>query len=156
MPGASRRVDAAMITWDLWRALHRPPRTHRLFQSILAGKSAPRQRAASTNVVLSGVLLLTLVAFLSREFSSVVSFVILILIPISAAQFILTGLICGLRWASLSVRAIDRLHRSGFYELLCTTPTGPLNIHWVGQASIHIAQDEELVFAAQDQLVAVL
>jgi hypothetical protein len=124
-----------MMTWTLWRALQRPPRANRVFQMTLA---EPRQtrRMLSNHALIAGVLLLTLIAVLSREFSSFLSLLILVIIPLTTLNFLLTGPIYGLRWAVQSAAAIARLRRSGLYELLCVAPPGPLNTNWLVCASV--------------------
>lgn len=125
-----------MITWQLWQALNRPPITHRLFQRTRTGPSAFRPPVISGSAVLGGILLITIVAFVSRDFSSMIALAILVIIPLATLQFILTGPIHGLRWAAGSARAITRLRRSGSYDLLCMTPPGTLNIHWIVSAAV--------------------
>lgn len=125
-----------MITLYIWNALHRPPRTHRLFQLAVADLPPPRRLPVSNNLLLFGLALLTGAAFFSREFSSLISLLIFVTIPLAAANVIFTGPIYGLRWAMRSALLLARLRRSGVYELLCLTPPGPLNVNWMACTAI--------------------
>jgi hypothetical protein len=125
-----------MITPHLWNALQRPPRTHRLFQLASPDSVRPRPVPVSNHVLLLALALLTGAAFFSREFSSVLSLLIFIAIPLAAANVIFTGPIYGLRWAVRSAQLIAHLRRSGAYELLCLTPPGPLNVNWMACTAV--------------------
>src|SRR5690606_13154606 len=124
-----------MITWQVWRAIKQPPRTHRLFRFTLNEVRAS-QPAIPQNIVIAGIVFLTLAAFLSREFSSFLSIFILLVIPLTAINFVLTGVIYGLVWAFRSGQTIARLRRTGLYDLLCLTPPGPLNLNWAVCVSV--------------------
>lgn len=124
-----------MITWQVWRAIKQPPRTHRLFRLTLDEVRAS-QPAIPQNILITGIVFLTIAAFLSREFSSFLSIFILLAIPLTAINFVLTGSIYGLVWAFRSGQTIARLRRTGLYDLLCLTPPGPLNINWAVCVSV--------------------
>lgn len=120
-----------MITPHVWKALHRPPRTHRLFQLAAVDLPAPRRLPISNSLL--GLLLAVLAGaiFFSREFSSMLSLLIFFAIPLVVANVIFIAPLYGLRWALRSSSLIARLRYSGAYELLCLTPPGPLNVNWM-------------------------
>lgn len=119
-----------MITWRIWQAMNQPPRAHYLFRMTAP---EPRHLPAqiSGKVLVGGTVLLTLAAFFSREFSSMLSLLILLAIPLTAAGIMLTGPIDGLRWAVRAGRALARLRSSGLYTPLCLTPAGAFSINWI-------------------------
>ena len=125
-----------MITPHVWNALQRPPRTHRLFQLASSDQLSPGRLPLSNNILLLALVLLTGAAFFSREFSSFISLLIFVAIPLAATNVIFTGPIYGLRWAVRSSQLIARLRRSGAYELLCLTPPGPLNVNWMACTAV--------------------
>jgi hypothetical protein len=120
-----------MITAHVWKALQRPPRTHRLFQLASVDVPAPRRLPISNSLLGLLLALLAGAIFLSREFSSMLSLLIFFAIPLVVANVIFIAPLYGLRWALRSSRLIARLRRSGAYELLCLMPPGPLNVNWM-------------------------
>lgn len=125
-----------MITLHVWNALQRPPRTHRLFQLVSTDTHKPGKLPVSNGIVWIALAIVTGAAFLSREFSSILSLLIFVTIPLAATNVIFTGLIYGLRWSVRSAQLIARLRRSGAYELLCLTPPGPLNVNWMACTAV--------------------
>ena len=76
------------------------------------------------------ILFLTGALFISPEFSSVFSLLVLIMIPVMAVQFFLTGMINGYRWAFQSAEILAGLRRKNIYEMLSLTQAGPFGINW--------------------------
>ena len=121
-----------MISWELWRALQQPPRTHFLYKQIHRPKLMNHSFAdlAVVGIVALGVV----VIIISKALATAVSFMVLLVVPLMALRFSvlfgLTGMANGLRWAVASGQALTRFRRSGFYELLCLTPPGALGVNW--------------------------
>lgn len=124
-----------IISWLLWRAIQQPPRRHPLFQRAHA-RQPIRHHLVSTNLVLTIFLLLTVTVFLSREFTSFLSIIMLFVIPVAALQLLFSGSINGFRWAIQSAQALAVLRRDGNYDLLALTPAGPLGINWAVSTGI--------------------
>ncbi len=124
-----------MITWRIWRALQQPPRAHHLFHMPLP-ESPSHPFTISARLLFGAVLGCTLLAFVSREFSSLIALLILLAIPVAVVNLILTGPIYGLRWAVQAGHVLARLRRSGVYIPLCMTPAGALNINWIVCAGV--------------------
>lgn len=131
LPGVCHPHDNLMISRRIWNAIKRPPRVHPLFRYVAADSVLSPGRSISSTAVFFIVLLLTVAALISREFSSALSLIIFLTIPLLVANFVFTGPIYGLRWAMRSGQAVATLRRLGSYDLLCLTPPGALNINWL-------------------------
>ncbi len=80
------------------------------------------------------VALAIVTILISTTLASILSFLILLAIPLLALRyglrFGLTGINYGLRWAVAASDALVAFRRNGHYDLLCLTPPGPLGVNW--------------------------
>jgi len=119
-----------MMTWKLWRELKYPPRANRLFQLTITTHTIAHTPFPSL-VLLIILVILPLSAFTSRTMASVLSFLVLVSIPILAILQIFTGSFFGLMWAVRTASSIAQIRRRGIYETLCLLPDGALGVNWV-------------------------
>ncbi len=119
-----------MITCKLWRALKFPPRANRLFQLTVA-TYALSETSFPPLVLLIALIFLPLSAFASRVIASMLSFIILISIPIFTLLQVFSGSFYGLLWALRTASTIAHIRRRGVYETLSLMPDGALGVNWV-------------------------